>query len=112
MIRSAVGWPLLNHTMHDGSRHFAALPETYDAERPQWERLRESVGMLPGASLTKFVTDDVTEAWIEFVYRQQRFSINDQHGEWWFFVSDPSCPDEVLESVVAHFEPILSRLQK
>ena len=31
-----------------------------------------------------------------------RFSVNNQFGEWWFFVRDPSCDDAVLQTVVHH----------
>ena len=95
--------------MRDGSRQFAALPETYDAGEPEWERLRDWVGGLSGARLTGFVTDQVTEAWLDFEYCGQKFSINNQNGEWWFFVSDPSCPEDILGRVVDHFEPMLLR---
>lgn len=93
--------------MNDGSRHFADLPETYDTAQPQWYALRDHIAALNGARPTGFVTDDVTEAWIDFEYREQRFSINNQRARWWFFVADPNCSDEVLETVLAHFEALL-----
>jgi hypothetical protein len=92
--------------MHDGSRHFGGLPETH-TEPPEWYALRDAVGALSGAALTGFVTDDVTEAWVEFHFRGQDFSVNNQHGNWWFFVADPSCPDELLVAVLDHFEASL-----
>jgi hypothetical protein len=98
---------LIDMRMHDGSRHFAGLPETYDVASPQWYALRDHVAQLAGASLRGFVTDDVTEAWIDFEFRGQKFSLNNQHGEWWFFVDDPSCPDPVLHEVLDHFERLL-----
>lgn len=94
--------------MHDGSRQFAALPETYDVEQPQWERLRDWVGRLDGAKLTGYVTDEVTEAWIDFTYMGHRLSINNQMGEWWFFVTDPACPEAILAKVIGHFDSLLS----
>ena len=94
--------------MNDGSRHFGSLPETYDTESPQWHRLRAHLETLPGAALTRFVTDDVTEAWLEWTWREHAFSLNDQHGEWWFFVADPRCPDALLEAVLTHFEVLLA----
>lgn len=35
------------------------------------------------------------------------FSINDQFGDYWFFVDNPNCPDEILERVLAHFQVLL-----
>ena len=99
---------LIDMRMHDGSRHFAGLPEIYDVASPQWYALRDHVAQLAGASLRGFVTDDVTEAWIDFEFRGRKFSINNQHGEWWFFVDDPSCPDPVLHEVLDHFERLLA----
>jgi hypothetical protein len=98
---------IIDMRMHDGSRHFGGLPETYDVERPQWYAVRDHVGRLEGAQLTGFVTDDVTEAWIDFRLQGHAFSLNNQHGEWWFFVSDPACPDTLLEHVLDHFEALL-----
>ena len=64
--------------MHDGSRLFACLPESYCVERPQWERLREHVASLTGAEEVEFVTDEVTEAWLSLRYREHVFSLNSQ----------------------------------
>ena len=92
--------------MHDGSRHFAELPQTQD-----WYPVRDHVSALPGAVLTGFVTDHVTEAWIDFTYRKPQFSINDQNGGYWFFVDDPACGEEILEEVVTHWEQLLGPSQ-
>ena len=64
--------------MHDASRHFGALPETYDVQSPQWYRVRDHVARLQGAVLTGFTTDDVIEAWIDFRYAAQSRSINNR----------------------------------
>lgn len=90
--------------MADGSRHFAGLPQS-----KLWEEVRDHVAKLAGARLTGFLCDYVTEAWIDFDYRKHKFSINDQMGEYWFFVTDPACPDDVLREVVGHFRTLLSR---
>jgi hypothetical protein len=89
--------------MHDGSRHFASLPATHD-----WFAVRDHVRSLPGARLTDFVCDGVTEAWIDFGYASHRFSINDQAGEYLFFVTDPACSDGVLRAVVDHWAGLLA----
>ncbi len=93
---------LFDLRMHDGSRHFAGLPMS-----TLWYEVRDHVETLDGAVLTGFVTDHVTEAWIDFAYEGHQFSINDQHGEYWFFVKDPACPDAVLLPVLRHFERLL-----
>ena len=98
---------LFDVRMNDGSRHFADLPETYDVQRPQWHRLRESVQQLAGAVVVSFVTDDVTEAWLVLELEGQQFSLNNQHGQWWLFVQEPSCPDQLLLRVLDHFERVL-----
>ncbi|HEV7891118.1 MAG TPA: hypothetical protein VGP08_10780 [Pyrinomonadaceae bacterium] len=90
--------------MHDGSRHFASLPES-----ESWESLHEHVRRLEGVSDTSIITDEVTEAWIDFSFRGREFSINNQSGEFWFFVEDPACPEEVLEAVLTHCKLLLER---
>ena len=94
--------------MADGSRHFGDLPESYDADSPEWYRVRDAVAALAGATLTGFTTDDVTEAWIDFRLCGHAFSVNNQNGSWWFFVDDPLCPEQLLELVLDHFETRLN----
>lgn len=96
--------PLINLIMHDGSRHFGDLPQT-----AQWYDVREHVERLPGATLTGFITDGVTEAWIDFTYQGYVFSINDQFGDYWFFVNDPACSDIILSVVMNHFADLLDQ---
>ncbi|MEW4564344.1 hypothetical protein AB1K70_17530 [Bremerella sp. JC770] len=88
----------LNNTiMHDGSRDFGALPECFPHEQ-----LRDHIAQWPEAKVTSFVSDGVTEAWLHFEYRGHQFSANTQFGEWWFFVDDPLCPDEILLAVLSY----------
>ena len=88
--------------MHDGSRHFLSLPETRGGGE-----LRDHIATLAGTTLTGYLTDEVTEVWIDFRYAGYDFSVNNQSGEYWFFVADPKCPDRVLSSVAAHCTPFL-----
>ena len=88
--------------MHDGSRHFAALPTTRS-----WFRLYRHIRKLKGVSGMDILTDYVTEAWLDFSYREHAFSVNDQWGEYWLFVKDPACPEEVLEAVYSHCKLLL-----
>jgi len=102
-----VSHKLFDMRMADGSRHFGGLPETYDAACPEWERIRDAVPRLAGATLTGYVTDEVTEAWIDLSFGGHAFSLNNQQGQWWLFVADPACPDETLLAVLEHFEATL-----
>ena len=93
---------LYSITMNDGSRQFGALPQAV-----LWEELRDHIQGLDGATATDFITDYVTEAWIDFSYRGHRFSVNDQFGEYWFFVENPNCPDDILKAVLSHCQSLL-----
>jgi hypothetical protein len=83
--------------MCDGSRHFGDLPQTVS-----WYDLRDHIARLDGAVVTGFITDHVTEAWIDFTYCDHRFSVNDQYGDYWFFVDQPDCPDAILQQVLGY----------
>jgi len=93
---------LLTRTTNDGSRWFAELPESRS-----WRELRDHLARLSGVYITKFLTDEVTEAWIDFAYRGHTFSVNNQFGDYWFFVREPGCPDDILIEVVSHCQPFL-----
>lgn len=88
--------------MNDGSRNFAELPETVF-----FDKLREIAKEFEGAAETEFVTDWITELWLDFDFRGHKFSINNQFGNYWFFVEDPECSDEILLEVVEHFQKFL-----
>lgn len=88
--------------MNDGSRKFAELRQTR-----LWHDLRDHLQTLHGAVVTGFLTDSITEAWIDFTYRGHSFTINDQFGDYWFFVADPNCPDEILTEVLSHCQRLL-----
>ena len=89
----------------DGSRRFAELPQTL-----LWDAVRDHIAKLDGANLTGFHCDGITEAWIDFEYRNHQFTINDQFGQYWFFVDDPTCPEPVLQEVFRHFWALLVRI--
>jgi len=100
--------PLHDLRMHDGSRHFGSFPERGLAE-PDWHLLRAAIPQLAGAEQTGFVTDQVTEAWLDFTYAGHEFSLNNQHGEWWCFVREPAAPDVALRALLRHFAAVLAR---
>jgi len=93
---------LLDHTMKDGWRLFLTLPAS-----TSWYDLRDHLAALPGVEITGFLTDEVTEVWIDLAFQGQAFSINNQHGEYWFFVRDPACPDKILQAVADHCAVLL-----
>jgi hypothetical protein len=93
---------LLNVRAQDGSRKFAALPR-----RASWRRLREHLAALPGVELGGFLTDGVTEGWLDFAYRAHRFTVNDQFGEYWFFVDDAGAPEHLLRGLVEYCQRLL-----
>lgn len=93
---------LLDLRLRDGSRQFAALPATCD-----WYAVRDHVHRLSGAVLTGFLCNGVMEAWIDFTYRENQFTLNDQFGEYWFFVADPACVDDILREVLEHWRCLL-----
>lgn len=94
---------LFNCQMHDGSRQFTAFPESC-----AWEDLQTLLAQLPGACITQFISDDVLEMWLDFTYCGHEFSVNNQEGEFWFFVKDPNCPDEILLGVIHHCKTLTS----
>jgi hypothetical protein len=90
--------------MHDGSRNFCNLPEAVF-----FDELRRHASKLTTAKITGFLTDSVTEVWLDFNFRGQKFSINNQYGDYWFFVEDPECPDNILIEVMEHFRKLLKK---
>ncbi len=89
---------LFDVRMHDGSRHFADLPE-----RVLPSRMRAIIARLEGAQIVSFVASvGEIEAWIEFRFRGFDFAVNNQNVEYWLFVRQPDCPDDILHEVAAH----------
>lgn len=82
---------LLNHIANDGSRQFAAIPA-----RIGWDAMRQQLALQPDVTVTSFITDGVTQATMDFDFRGHQFTMDSQYGEYWIFVSDPDCPDELL----------------
>lgn len=92
---------LFDLRMADGSRHFGDLPEV-----ATFDKMRDHLQAMAGAQESAYVTDQVTEMWLDFEYRDHRFSINNQMGDYWFFVGDPYCPQAYLIEVLEHFSRI------
>jgi hypothetical protein len=94
---------LINLTMHDGSRHFVSLAESCPPLV-----IHEHLARLDGIQMAPLLFDGVSEAWIDFDYQGYHFTINNQYGEYWFFVSDPTCPDAILTQLVNYCQQRLS----
>ena len=88
---------LIDYKASDGSRQFLALPESVE-----WGEMRDHITALTGATVTEYLTDHVTEVWIDFDFRGQNFRVNNQFGEYWFFVKDANCPEDLLVIVASH----------
>jgi hypothetical protein len=93
---------LTHNIMRDGSRCFLSLQPNVG-----WNAIRDHAARLKEANVTGFLTDGVTEAWIDFDYAGYKFNINDAPGDFWFFVNDPACPEAILRRVADHFASLL-----
>jgi hypothetical protein len=87
--------------MHDGSRRFSSLPESQSFRRVFFHTFK-LFGAIPYCYLA-----DPIECWIDFFYKGHWFTINNQFGEFWFFVKNPNCPDEILLRVQSHFSRLV-----
>src|SRR5215204_3291200 len=95
---------LFDMRMNDGSRHFADMPEAVF-----FDEIADHTENLEGAEITDFITDGVVEMWLDFEYRGHKFSVNNQLGDYWFFVEDADCPDDILLEVCDHFRQLLEK---
>lgn len=93
---------LFDIKINDGSRHFVDMPEVVF-----FDELADHVEKLDGAEITEFITDGVVEMWLDFEYRGHKFSVNNQLGDYWFFVENPQCPEEILLEIIDHFRQLL-----
>ncbi|WP_299935237.1 hypothetical protein [uncultured Pelagimonas sp.] len=95
-------YPLINLTMHDGSRHFLGLPAVYP---PRF--LWRSLSKLENATRGDFL-GDMIETWFDFSYQGYAFSVHETYGEFWFFANDPDTPDPVLHDICDHFLALIA----
>ena len=87
----------------DGSRSFASFCAVGG-----YLLLKQLVSELPGARIVGYV-EGITEMWLDFDYRGHKITINDQFGEYWFFVKDPTTPEQPLEEIASYFERTLPK---
>jgi hypothetical protein len=72
-----------------------------------WKALYKYIGKLEGVKKTGFLTDYIaTEVWMNFTFRGYNFHINNQMQEYWFFVENADCPDEILDEIVSYCSPL------
>lgn len=93
---------LLEIKMNDGARHFVDMPEVIF-----FDDFYDHTEELDGAEITEFLVDGVVEMWLDFEFRGHKFSVTNQLGDYWFFVEDPDCPDEILLEIIAHYRKLL-----
>ncbi len=94
-------YSLIDLRMYDGSRQFLSLPASKSIF---WVRCW--LLLLPRARLTTYISS-LSESWLDFSCQHHEFTINNQFGEFWFFVADPNCPEAVLTRVAEHFARLL-----
>jgi hypothetical protein len=92
------GLKIFDVRMKDGSRQFADVPE-----RVLPSQMKKILGTLPGAKIVSFAASvGEIEAWIDFQFRGFDFAVNNQNCEYWLFVRQPECPEEILREVAVH----------
>jgi hypothetical protein len=95
---------LLENKLDDGSRHFVDMPEVVF-----FDEIADHVEKLDGAEITEFLTNGVVEMWLEFEFAGHKFSVTNQFGDYWFFVQDVDCTEEILFEIIDHFRQLLER---
>jgi len=84
--------------MNDRSRHVISLPESCS-----FSDLKRFTKKKEGIRISNYISDGITEMWLDFHYKNQDFSINNQCDEYWFFVNDQTCPEDILYEVAEYF---------
>ena len=84
------------------ARHFVDFPEVIF-----FDEVRDHVKDLAGTKITEFEMDGVFEMWLEFIFRENKFFINNRFGDYWFYVEDPRCSEEILLEIAGHFRKLL-----
>lgn len=95
---------LFDRKMRDGSRHFVDMPEVVF-----FDEFADHAEELEDAEITEFITDGTIEMWLEFEYREHNFFVNNQLGDYIFFVEDADCDEEILFEVIDHFRQLLEK---
>lgn len=94
---------LREEKLNDGSRHFVDFP----METAFFDEFADHVKNLEGAEITEFITDGVVEMWLELTFWGHKFSVINQLTDYWFFVEDANCLEEILIKIINHFRKLL-----
>ncbi len=94
----------LKDGLPDTARHFVDFPEVIF-----FDEVRNHIETLPKAEITEFEMDGVFEMWLEFTFQKNKFFINNRLGDYWFFVEDPKCDEEILLEIIDHFRKLLEK---
>jgi len=97
-------YDLLEIKLNDGSRHFVDLPEVVF-----FDDFYDYTEELEGVEITEYITDGVIGMWLDFEFCGHKFSVTNQFGDYWFFVEDPECPDEILLEIIEHYRQLLEQ---
>ena len=83
---------LLNFKANDNIRNFYAFPFHID-----WYKINDRLNSISDIEVNDFITDGIIEAWIDFTYKNHKFSINNQFSEYWLFDNSGECEEEILQ---------------
>lgn len=91
----------LDVRMQDGSRLFAILKDPLS-----WKALRDHLETMQSLKILRFVTDGITEGWLDFEYFGHHFTVHDPLGEFYVFVKDAECSSFILGELMTHFRKL------
>ncbi len=74
-----------------------------------FDEFADHVEELEDAEITEFQTNGIVEMWLDFEFSGHKFSVTNHLGDYWFFVENPKCPDEILLEVITHFRKLLEK---
>lgn len=85
-------------------RHFVDFPEIIF-----FDDFYDHLEDLYGAEIMRFEVDGTIQMWLEFVFQEHKFFVNNSLGDYHFYVEDKKCPDEILLELSAHFRRLLEK---
>lgn len=87
--------------MADGSLFFAELSGSIS-----WADLGDHLKRIDQLRIMKFVTDGITEAWLDFDYYGQHFTVHCPLDTYFVFAQDFDCPAFMLTELIVHFQKL------